>query len=334
MRLGMMPQEMEITVVVRPHLIQIKVFLFMTWTHPSIHWKPNRVPDIIRWFSDETLESSTTWGPKYLYSRGARPSKHGYVPYNDGPRWNQLFNIHVAHHAAEVHFLVKDSDTLGSQLIGVVVIPVDQIYGGSLVDGSFPLLNTSGKPFKNGACLGLSIQYIPIEKQTFYHNGVGAGPEYSGIPDTYFPLRRGGQVTLYQDAHVPCDSLPTAEIDGGMHYVHGTCWVDIFNAIKNAKRLVYITGWSVWHEVRLVREVEDAPSYTLGDLLKTKSQEGVKVLLLVWDDPTSRNIMGYKMDGLMGTHDEETKSFFKNSSVQVMLCPRMAGKKHSWVKKQ
>ncbi|KAI3693333.1 hypothetical protein L6452_33168 [Arctium lappa] len=40
------------------------------------------------------------------------------------------------------------------------------------------------------------------------------------------------------------------------------------------------------------------------------------------------------MDGLMATHDEETRHFFKNSSVQVLLVPRMAGKRHSWIKKQ
>lgn len=36
----------------------------------------------------------------------------------------------------------------------------------------------------------------------------------------------------------------------------------------------------------------------------------------------------------MATHDEETRRFFKNSSVQVLLCPRAAGKRHSWVRKQ
>lgn len=36
----------------------------------------------------------------------------------------------------------------------------------------------------------------------------------------------------------------------------------------------------------------------------------------------------------MQTHDEETRRFFKHSSVQVLLCPRSAGKGHSWAKKQ
>ncbi|KAI3764485.1 hypothetical protein L2E82_14494 [Cichorium intybus] len=252
----------------------------------------------------------------------------------ENPTWNQRFDVHVAHHASELHFLVKDSDAVGSQLIGVVGIPVEDIYTGSKIEGSFPLMNTSGKPFRNGSYLKLTMQYTRIERLSYYNNGVEAGPNYSGVPGTYFPLRKGGKVTLYQDAHVPDNSLPCSELDSGIHYVHGTCWIDIFNAIQNAKRLIYITGWSVWHEVKLVRETVNASKYTLGDLLKIKSLEGVKVLLLVWDDPTSRNIMGYQVDGLMATHDEETRRFFKNSSVQVMLCARMAGKKHSWVKKQ
>lgn len=39
-------------------------------------------------------------------------------------------------------------------------------------------------------------------------------------------------------------------------------------------------------------------------------------------------------DGVMGTRDEETRRFFKHSSVQVLLCPRSAGKRHSFVKQQ
>jgi phospholipase D1/2 len=42
----------------------------------------------------------------------------------------------------------------------------------------------------------------------------------------------------------------------------------------------------------------------LGDLLRRKSQEGVRVLLLVWDDPTSRSVLGIKMVGLTVLHLE------------------------------
>ncbi|KAF8028427.1 hypothetical protein BT93_E1133 [Corymbia citriodora subsp. variegata] len=253
---------------------------------------------------------------------------------SENPVWRQHFNVPVAHHAAEVHFVVKDSDVVGSQIIGVVAIPVEQIYSGEKIEGTYPILNSNGKPCKPGAVLSLSIQYIPIERLSNYHHGVGAGPGYQGVPGTYFPLRKGGTVTLYQDAHVPDGLLPNVKLDGGMYYAHGKCWQDIFDAIRQARRLIYITGWSVWHKVRLVRDAAFGSDSTLGDLLRTKSQEGVRVLLLVWDDPTSRNILGYTTDGIMATHDEETRRFFKHSSVQVLLCPRVAGKRHSWVKQR
>lgn len=214
---------------------------------------------------------------------------------SENPVWLQHFYVPVAHHAAEVHFLVKDSDVVGSQLIGIVAIPVERIYSGETVEGFFPILNSNGKPCKQDAVLRLSIQYIPMEKLSIYHQGVGAGPEYVGVPGTYFPLRRGGTVTLYQDAHVPDGMLPNVLLDSGMYYANGKCWQDMFDAISQARRLIYITGWSVWHKVRLVRDAARySPDYTLGDLLRSKSQEGVRVLLLIWDDPTSRSILGYK----------------------------------------
>ncbi|KAL3649508.1 Phospholipase D beta 1 [Castilleja foliolosa] len=258
-----------------------------------------------------------------------------YVISNDeNPIWSQNFIVPVAHHAAEVNFVVKDNDVVGSQYIGTVSIPVEHVYGGEKIQGVFPILNTSGKPCKAGAVLSLSIQYHPIEKLSVYHNGIGAGPDYVGVQGTYFPLRRGGMVKLYQDAHVPDNSLPNLKLDNGMHYIHGKCWQDIFDAIRQARRLIYITGWSVWHKVRLIRDDNSLSDYTLGELLKSKSQEGVRVLLLVWDDPTSRSILGYQTHGVMQTHDEETRRFFKHSSVQVMLCARVAGKRHSWVKQR
>ncbi|RWR86635.1 phospholipase D beta 2-like protein isoform X1 [Cinnamomum micranthum f. kanehirae] len=249
---------------------------------------------------------------------------------SENPVWMQHFYVPVAHYAAEVLFIVKDSDVVGSQLIGTVAIPTEQIYGGEKVEGCFPILNASGKPCNPRAVLRLCILYVPIEKETMYHNGVGAGPDYFGVPGTYFPLRRGGKVTLYQDAHIPEGCLPGLELD----HENGKCWQDIFNAISQAKRLIYIVGWSVYHKVRLVREANYASNCTLGDLLRAKSQEGVRVLLLVWDDPTSRKFWVLQTDGVMQTHDEETHLFFKNSSVQVLLCPRSAGKRHSWLKQQ
>ncbi|KAI9182079.1 hypothetical protein LWI28_021830 [Acer negundo] len=253
---------------------------------------------------------------------------------SENPVWQQHFYVPVAHYASEVHFLVKDSDVVGSELIGVVSIPVEQIYSGAKVEGTFPVLNNGRKQCKPGAVLSISIQYTPMMNLSVYHQGVGAGPDYIGVPGTYFPLRKGGSVTLYQDAHVPNGSLPNLMLDHGIPYVHGKCWSDIFDAIRQARRLIYITGWSVWHKLRLVRDADPALDCTLGELLRSKSQEGVRVLLLIWDDPTSRSILGCQKDGVMATHHGETCRFFKHSLVQVLLCPRTAGKRQSWIKQK
>lgn len=213
---------------------------------------------------------------------------------NENPVWMQHFDVPVAHHAAEVHFSVKDDDIVGSQIMGAVGIPVEQLISGMKVEGIFPVLGSNGKPCKAGAALSLSIQFTPVEKMAIYQQGVRSGPDYNGVPGTYFPFRRGGKVTLYQDAHVHDGCLPDLKLDDHVQFEHRSCWDDIFNAISQARRLIYITGWSVNYKVKLVRGGNDGRDCTLGDLLKTKSQEGVRVLLLVWDDPTSRSVLGFK----------------------------------------
>ncbi|GFP97767.1 phospholipase d beta 1 [Phtheirospermum japonicum] len=253
---------------------------------------------------------------------------------NEHPVWGQHFHVPVAHYGSEVQFVVKDNDIVGSEIIGAVGIPVEQIISGSRIDGAYPVLGANGRPCNAGAVLSLSIQYIPIERVPLYHCGVGSDvPDTQGVPGTYFPLRRGGTVTLYQDAHVRDGSIPSVWLGNGRMYQHGHCWRDMYDAISQARRLVYITGWSVYHLVQLVRDDPYVTNSNLGELLKVKSQEGVRVLLLVWDDPTSTSILGYKTEGVMNTGDDETRRYFKHSSVKVLLCPRIAVK-GSWAKKQ
>ncbi|KAG2331496.1 hypothetical protein Bca52824_002676 [Brassica carinata] len=51
-----------------------------------------------------------------------------------------------------------------------------------------------------------------------------------------------------------------------MKYIHGKCWEDIADAIRQAKNLIYIIGWSVYHPVRLT-SVDDGPRQPWHDLL-------------------------------------------------------------------
>ncbi|XP_048606929.1 phospholipase D gamma 1-like isoform X1 [Brassica napus] len=267
-----------------------------------------------------------------VFIAGAKIGTTFVINNNENPVWMQHFHVPVAHHAEVVKFVLEDSDQLGAKFIGDVGIPTEELCSGNRIEGLFPILNSSGKPCKKGAVLSLSIQYSPVEMMKVYQMGVGN--ECEGVPGTYFPLRKGGRVTLYQDAHVEDGTLPSVDLDGGMKYIHGKCWEDMAYAIRKAKNLIYITGWSVYHPVRLVRRNNDPTDGTLGDLLKKRSKEGVRVLLLVWDDPTSRSFPKYRKQGVMNTSDEETRHFFKNSSVQVIICPRSdAEGLHGLVKK-
>jgi len=252
---------------------------------------------------------------------------------NQDPDWNEHFHVDLAHYASNVEFTVKDNDVFGAELIGTVVIPVQKVSNGDKIEGWFPVLNSYGKPPKPDSALRLSIQFRPAETESLRKDG-------GGVPDTYFPLRKGGMVSVYQDAHVVDGLLPEIRLDGGKVFEHGKCWEEICHAILEAHHLVYITGWSIYHKVKLVREptpTRPLPlggDLNLGELLKFKSQEGVRVLLLVWDDKTSHHNMLLKTEGVMQTHDEETKKFFKHSSVQCVLAPRYASTKLSWFKQQ
>ena len=64
-------------------------------------------------------------------------------------------------------------------------------------------------------------------------------------------------------------------------------------------------------------------SLTLGELLKKKAEDGVRVLLMIWGETTS----------IMGTHDTETENFFKGKSqndlTENMISRKNLGYPHS-----
>ncbi|XP_019172212.1 PREDICTED: phospholipase D delta-like [Ipomoea nil] len=257
------------------------------------------------------------------------------IPNSANPMWDEHFHIPLAHRVEYLEFRVKDTDVFGAQIIGSVKIPASDIAAGETISKWFGVIGPSGKPPKPGAALRLEMKFIPFESNLLYKHGIAGDPQLLGVRHTYFPLRKGCSVKLYQDAHVKDSNLklPEVKLDGGITYERGTCWEDICHAISEAHHLVYIVGWSVRHSIKLIRETRRAlppgGSLTLGELLKYKSEEGVRVLLLVWDDRFSNDAF---LPGVMGTHDEETKKFFKHSSVICILSPRRASTKLSFIK--
>ncbi|XVF62245.1 hypothetical protein PTKIN_Ptkin08bG0201800 [Pterospermum kingtungense] len=254
------------------------------------------------------------------------------------PKWNERFIIPLAHPVAELEINVKDDDVFGAELIGTAKIPAQKIATGDHISDWFSIIGPSGKSPKPDTEIYIDMKFTPCEKNPLYEQSIASDPEQGGVRNTYFPLRKGGQVTLYQDAHVPDHILPKIELDHGKVYSQAKCWEDICYAISEAHHMIYIVGWSVFHKIKLVREpTRELPrggDLTLGELLKYKSEEGVRVLLLVWDDKTSHDKFGISTAGVMQTHDEETRKFFKHSSVNCVLASRYASSKLGIFKQQ
>ena len=101
----------------------------------------------------------------------------------------------------------------GEPLIGCVVVTA-----GKVVEGWFPLL-TRRKTRKGEVRMRLHL--TAVEHLPMYCQGVGPGGCYGAVHKTYFPLRRGCRITLYQNASVTTDeevrSLVTCGADRKCH---------------------------------------------------------------------------------------------------------------------
>ncbi|KAK9144078.1 hypothetical protein Sjap_003981 [Stephania japonica] len=238
------------------------------------------------------------------------------------PRWYESFHIYCGHLASNVIFTVKDDNPIGATLIGRAYLPVREILNGEEVDRWLEILDEDRNPVHGGAKIHVKLQYFDVTLDHSWDRGVRSR-KFPGVPYTFFSQRQGCKVSLYQDAHVPDNFVPKIPLSGGKYYEPHRCWEDVFDAITNAKHLIYITGWSVYTEISLVRDSrrpKPGGEITLGELLKKKANEGVRVLMLVWDDRTSVGLL--KKDGLMATHDEETGNYFRDTEVHCVLCPR------------
>ncbi|XP_064948363.1 phospholipase D alpha 1-like isoform X1 [Musa acuminata AAA Group] len=255
----------------------------------------------------------------------------------DSFRWNESFHIYCAHHAAYIIFTVKAERAVGAAVIGRAYLPVKDVVDGAAVDRWLAICGEDRKPLERGAKLHVRVQYVAVDADPEQNWGRGiADPRHTAVPRAFFPQRYGCRVRLYQDAHVPDQFIPWIPLGDGYHhdYQPQRCWEDIFDAITGARHLIYLTGWSVFTGIRLVRDPRRPRAggdATLGELLVRKAGEGVRVLMLVWNDRTSLGLGPLKKDGLMATHDQDTLSYFRNTGVHCVLCPRNPDAASSYV---
>ncbi|KAJ6330016.1 hypothetical protein OIU76_008778 [Salix suchowensis] len=253
-------------------------------------------------------------------ARVARTKMVRNKPHN--PQWNESFHVYCAHSVSNVVFTIKDDDAVGATLIGRAYLPVEDIINGNELKRWVDIVDEEHKPIPGGSKVHVQLQFFDVKQDRRWSQGIKS-PQYEGVPRVFFNQRRGCRVTLYQDAHVPGNFSPKINLAGGKLYEVHRCWEDIFDAISNAKHLIYIAGWSLYPEITLVRDPsrpKPGGELKLGELLKKKAEESVTVLMLVWDDRTS--VPEFKKDGLMATHDEDTEKYFKGSKVKCILCPR------------
>ena len=65
-------------------------------------------------------------------------------------------------------------------------------------------------------------------------------------------------MTLYQDAETPqLSRFNGLNHPDGSPYVATRAWFDLYESIRNAQKFIYITGWSVYTSIQLIRGEED-----------------------------------------------------------------------------
>ncbi|CAD6248316.1 unnamed protein product [Miscanthus lutarioriparius] len=237
---------------------------------------------------------------------------------SEAPKWEASFLLPLAHAATGLEFHVKDADPFGSDLIGVASLPAaaDAPIDKQWLDLARPDGRGPPKP-GGGSAICISATFVPA--------AAAASRQRSGdrgVP-AYFPLRRGCDVRLYQDAHVADSEVEGVGVGPGFRPGRVRLLREAMSPEMAAKAAE-------------VEELGGEPveNMSLGELLRYKSQEGVRVLLLVWDDKTSHDTFFVKTRGVMQTRDEETNKFFEYSSVICVLSPRYPSSKLGLVKQK
>jgi phospholipase D1/2 len=83
------------------------------------------------------------------------------------------------------------------------------------------------------------------------------------------PCRKGCDLTLYQDAHIFDGSLPKVMLENGVKFHHHRYWEKLCTTILEAHHMVYIVGWSIYHQVKLLHDtskhIPKGGDLTLGE---------------------------------------------------------------------
>ena len=90
----------------------------------------------------------------------------------------------------------------GVDLIGVATVSTRRILFDETISEWLPILNSLDKPPKLDTSLLLEMRFTKCEDNPIYRCGITTDLDHFGVRNSYFPVQKGGSITLYQDAHV------------------------------------------------------------------------------------------------------------------------------------
>lgn len=163
------------------------------------------------------------------------------------PRWFNTFHIYCAHSVSNIVFTVKEANPVGATLIGRAYLPVEEITSGHTVERWIQILDEDKNPIHGDSRIHVKLLYFNVSQESNWSQGV-KDPGFAGVPYTFFRQRQGCRVSLYPDAHISEDSI-TQFLRSEGYYEPQRCWEDMFDAINNAKHLIYITGLTLFSYV-------------------------------------------------------------------------------------
>ncbi|KNC84776.1 hypothetical protein SARC_03018 [Sphaeroforma arctica JP610] len=118
------------------------------------------------------------------------------------------------------------------------------------------------------------------------------------VPDVYYPTRTCSDTRLYNDAHFLEEQFPDMGGDD--------LWNRMYAEMAAAQKFIYITGWSVYPTLRMIRM--PTPGETLQDLLIRKADEGVQVVVMVWGNAVP----------VFATYDRAVEDAFEGTNVKAI----------------
>jgi len=270
-----------------------------------------------------------------------RLCKTKYIDDDLDPIFNEEFYCPVSHVTEGITFKVKDKDIIKDESLGQTFVPVGELIkavtdadmqedstlepGDLKRCGVHKLVYLNGK--KDYGTFEFKMEFIPTRMLS----------KDMEVPGVYFNSTKGNDVKLYMNADDD-GSAPIIKYGGANDddkiWQPPRLWRDIYDKMCAAKHFIYVAGWSVDTDQYLLRS-EDLQeclangkySPKIGELLKQKSDEGVVVNLMQWDDQSSN----FLFPGMMGTSDEKTRSFFKDTKVNAMFMAMVGGETNTVV---